>query len=103
MAVDMKQIPAVAEIAHDMLFPYLFRHGLRLGHRRVLARRGHAVPQYLRPRRDPVSILLRDPGEQRFEGVDTIGQAHDIGRSEENTSEIQSIMRISYAVFSLNK
>src|SRR3546814_5734042 len=38
MAVDMKQIPAVAEIAHDMLFPYLFRHGLRLGHRRVLAR-----------------------------------------------------------------
>src|SRR3546814_9755863 len=28
---------------------------------------------------------------------------HDDGRSEEHTSELQSLMRISYAVFCLNK
>src|SRR3546814_6975144 len=28
---------------------------------------------------------------------------HDIGRSEEHTSELQSLMRISYAVFCLKK
>src|SRR3546814_5409101 len=30
-------------------------------------------------------------------------QAHDLGRSEEHTSELQSLMRISYAVFCLKK
>src|SRR3546814_7567071 len=29
--------------------------------------------------------------------------AHDLGRSEEHTSELQSLMRISYAVFCLTK
>src|SRR3546814_6556589 len=28
---------------------------------------------------------------------------YDVGRSEEHTSELQSLMRISYAVFCLNK
>src|SRR3546814_5202007 len=34
-----------------------------------------------------------------------VGRAHadDIGRSEEHTSELQSLMRISYAVFCLKK
>src|SRR3546814_1387378 len=31
------------------------------------------------------------------------GDVHDIGRSEEHTSELQSLMRISYAVFCLKK
>src|SRR3546814_5476996 len=31
------------------------------------------------------------------------GQAHREGRSEEHTSELQSLMRISYAVFCLKK
>src|SRR3546814_1487960 len=31
------------------------------------------------------------------------GRAHAIGRSEEHTSELQSLMRISYAVFCLKK
>src|SRR3546814_6925240 len=30
-------------------------------------------------------------------------RAHDASRSEEHTSELQSLMRISYAVFCLNK
>src|SRR3546814_1305959 len=35
--------------------------------------------------------------------VFTIGTAAILGRSEEHTSELQSLMRISYAVFCLNK
>src|SRR3546814_4747767 len=44
-----------------------------------------------RERRDPAERLEQDQGEQ---------QEHD--RSEEHTSELQSLMRISYAVFCLN-
>src|SRR3546814_7957254 len=40
----------------------------------------------------------RDPRDARAAG----GQARD-GRSEEHTSELQSLMRISYAVFCLKK
>src|SRR3546814_10888042 len=32
-----------------------------------------------------------------------VGQRHAVGRSEEHTSELQSLMRISYAVFCLKK
>src|SRR3546814_8436554 len=32
-----------------------------------------------------------------------VGQRRDLGRSEEHTSELQSLMRISYAVFCLKK
>src|SRR3546814_10633762 len=34
---------------------------------------------------------------------DANGFRHDAGRSEEHTSELQSLMRISYAVFCLKK
>src|SRR3546814_3050674 len=45
-----------------------------------------------------VGGLRSDPnGHQRD------GQRGDIGRSEEHTSELQSLMRISYAVFCLKK
>src|SRR3546814_1865249 len=37
-----------------------------------------------------------DPGRQAIFG-------HSLGRSEEHTSELQSLMRISYAVFCLKK
>src|SRR3546814_3191604 len=37
------------------------------------------------------------------EGRETIGEDLPIGRSEEHTSELQSLMRISYAVFCLKK
>src|SRR3546814_4264154 len=39
-------------------------------------------------------------GEQDFR---LNGWAHYVGRSEEHTSELQSLMRISYAVFCLKK
>src|SRR3546814_4932616 len=36
-------------------------------------------------------------------GRGRLDEAHDLGRSEEHTSELQSLMRISYAVFCLKK
>src|SRR3546814_8217784 len=36
-------------------------------------------------------------------GVTTLIASHDEARSEEHTSELQSLMRISYAVFCLKK
>src|SRR3546814_9988512 len=52
--------------------------------------RGGALACFLRGR-------LRD--HRKFGGLDLVG----LGRSEEHTSELQSLMRISYAVFCLKK
>src|SRR3546814_1688783 len=41
-------------------------------------------------------LRFRPPADARYEDV-------DCARSEEHTSELQSLMRISYAVFCLNK
>src|SRR3546814_4374791 len=78
----------------DTLFPYttLFR-SLRVGHllhrlRQVQADRGHEVVDAAKTRPRHVHGLLRIVG---------------VGRSEEHTSELQSLMRISYAVFCLKK
>src|SRR3546814_8627630 len=38
-----------------------------------------------------------------FQGVAKTGTQHGWSRSEEHTSELQSLMRISYAVFCLKK
>src|SRR3546814_7277986 len=38
-----------------------------------------------------------------FKEVDLTSEAEDVHRSEEHTSELQSLMRISYAVFCLKK
>src|SRR3546814_3129870 len=72
----------------DTLFPYttLFRSLASGQRRRRLATRAHRTagkPQL--------------PGPARLLG----GDPH--GRSEEHTSELQSLMRISYAVFCLKK
>src|SRR3546814_7377904 len=54
-------------------------------HRRRIARAGADLQH---------AILRLDPGECRH-------QRDDVWRSEEHTSELQSLMRISYAVFCL--
>src|SRR3546814_8483812 len=55
---------------------------------------------------DSRQALIQALGEFEGGGVDddhlVVGRA-GIGRSEEHTSELQSLMRISYAVFCLNK
>src|SRR3546814_6920320 len=62
-----------------------------------------------RSRRDPASFGdvpepdPEDPHGQQDE-AEAQSQKHDgVGRSEEHTSELQSLMRISYAVFCLKK
>src|SRR3546814_10091242 len=55
--------------------------------------------RHLAARRFPVTVWLREPEE--FDYLVEPDIFHD--RSEEHTSELQSLMRISYAVFCLKK
>src|SRR3546814_7832077 len=78
------------------------RCGLRTGeHRRALARTQGDQPK---TRRRPSFALCRARSIRR--SVSTASAAATGGgqrRSEEHTSELQSLMRISYAVFCLKK
>src|SRR3546814_2352469 len=78
----------------DTLFPYttLFRSGV--------ARR-----LFRRPRRPPRERQDGRPETHRDAGTGDVGRRFDPRRrrSEEHTSELQSLMRISYAVFCLKK
>src|SRR3546814_5688323 len=64
--------------------------GYRMSLRRI-AQGGSIVPDILAAMRDPRAQRLAFPGGEFFSG--------DFHRSEEHTSELQSLMRISYAVF----
>src|SRR3546814_7429280 len=46
---------------------------------------------------------LEDQSVRGADGLDVAGEAMRLPRSEEHTSELQSLMRISYAVFCLKK
>src|SRR3546814_8645114 len=81
----------------DTLFPYtpLFRSGHRAGATRA-DRSVHAAG---RRRRGCLKAHRRDASVEQAD--QRVGRAHD--RSEEHTSELQSLMRNSYAVFCLKK
>src|SRR3546814_1908636 len=88
----------------DTLFPYttLFRSSTVAAefddHRRSWARAIH--------RRQQVDPLARIQPAHRPRGMDRAVEHHverEPRRSEEHTSELQSLMRISYAVFCLKK
>src|SRR3546814_4456946 len=102
----------------DTLFPYttLFRSAVdpimrldRIGQLGVLVLRGEAVVDDLLVR----GVLLElGRGFAQIRRIpealpDALGLVHDLllfeQRSEEHTSELQSLMRISYAVFCLKK
>src|SRR3546814_4624062 len=85
----------------DTLFPYttLFRSDI-------------SSPRRMMPGGFPIGsyVELSPPAEEMgdAEGIETaLAVTRDFGipcwRSEEHTSELQSLMRISYAVFCLNK
>src|SRR3546814_8990840 len=80
----------------DTLFPYttLFRSLIARYLARLIARHH---PQFF-PKLSPCR-LRHGPERQQFHAV--VG--HPLDRSEEHTSELQSLMRISYAVFCLKK
>src|SRR3546814_7110506 len=87
----------------DTLFPYtpLFRsgqfHPLRGElHDLELARAGHG-------RLDRVAVGAVGGDRARAGQLDRTEPGHGDRRSEEHTSELQSLMRISYAVFCLKK
>src|SRR3546814_4074673 len=64
---------------------------------------------YVRDRADASAVgqrypaLLSEALKQREVGTAAAPRGTDIQRSEEHTSELQSLMRISYAVFCLKK
>src|SRR3546814_2738971 len=78
------------------LFPYttLFRS--------VAAYSYMALVPLIQP---PIMRALTTEAERRIEmqQMRTVGRSEKIVRSEEHTSELQSLMRISYAVFCLKK
>src|SRR3546814_10162780 len=47
--------------------------------------------------------VIRSAGVEALSGSQVNVGANDLGRSEEHTSELQSLMRTSYAVFCLKK
>src|SRR3546814_4789543 len=61
----------------------------------------HKLGEQEEPKRDYVQRTL--PPRDRLAGVYFAATEHDEDRSEEHTSELQSLMRISYAVFCLKK
>src|SRR3546814_9814930 len=83
----------------DTLFPYttLFRSeaGTVITLFARLEHEAHFTRQTVRPRRED----LRRARQHRGMGIVPAG----VHRSEEHTSELQSLMRISYAVFCLKK
>src|SRR3546814_8149100 len=70
-------------------------HGGTRAHDRLGVVRGHPAPTH------DLVIELPVLGETRV--VVDIGEIEIHARSEEHTSELQSLMRISYAVFCLKK
>src|SRR3546814_5054769 len=83
----------------DTLFPYttLFRSVFVVQRNVAGAQQEHRaehVPLQLEPRVGAAVERLAHHG---------VGGAHQRHRSEEHTSELQSLMRISYAVFCLKK
>src|SRR3546814_7462786 len=85
----------------DTLFPYttLFRSQFRALHA------GQALQPQIQDRPclnvgEDVGAVVENPMPRVVDDADEVG---DVGRSEEHTSELQSLMRISYAVFCLKK
>src|SRR3546814_5545795 len=95
----------------DTLFPYttLFRSHPRLDHphhHRLHRRRRRRPPRHRRPlgrRRQHRHRLDHHPPRRRCYRGDGLLSDPRLRRSEEHTSELQSLMRISYAVFCLKK
>src|SRR3546814_4616087 len=92
----------------DTLFPYttLFRSGRGCAghsHRQRRLVRGGTVQSGGCGVRAGVSLLRRVRWLGGFPLLRRLAQDHGLARSEEHTSELQSLMRISYAVFCLKK
>src|SRR3546814_6123070 len=81
----------------DTLFPYTTLFRSRAPSRRLTPGGFHGRPQPTAPRRDTT------PAPKTFPKEPLPCRSKPSPRSEEHTSELQSLMRISYAVFCLKK
>src|SRR3546814_10212558 len=86
----------------DTLFPYttLFRSLGRDHQRRLVQHRLDPPGRHHRDEQDQQQAEEQDVERQP---PDEVHRVPDEDRSEEHTSELQSLMRISYAVFCLKK
>src|SRR3546814_10068208 len=82
---------AAAQLQHDRMFG------------RVTPEQPRPIAVQDRTRRDHLSVENRAPAEQAMEVPAVPVRPIHHGRSEEHTSELQSLMRITYAVFCLKK
>src|SRR3546814_7400695 len=84
--------------SHPILSPITHLHSFalgRLGCSRALAQLAHSLDQVALDDLDARMLVIR---------ADQVGVGERLAlRSEEHTSELQSLMRISYAVFCLKK
>src|SRR3546814_10532706 len=87
------------------LLPYtrLFRSQRRQPHHRHGQRREQAHGHPADPREPGALVRIAACHRRRIERRDAAEHAGREVRSEEHTSELQSLMRISYAVFCLKK
>src|SRR3546814_1403364 len=99
------QVDAVIGKQHGALgqaHAFTFAHGYR-----GLDDSGHGLIIATTIARRQIALLYRRGRRHDRHALDQIGQLADIAgpvvRSEEHTSELQSLMRISYAVFCLKK
>src|SRR3546814_7180824 len=95
--VDRRQLPrrphgTLQHAVVDMMPPQLPRTRID----RALRREEHVLPARLASR-------VREFARQRVRQPDLTETFRQVRRSEEHTSELQSLMRISYAVFRLKK
>src|SRR3546814_7502990 len=89
----------------DTLCPYttLFRSGHAVPIGESLLDRAHQPPQPLRIVQRTAEGILNQKIIQRHAVARGVDARVDDVRSEEHTSELQSLMRISYAVYCLQK
>src|SRR3546814_6510295 len=91
----------------DTLFPYttLFRSAdeLAIPAWLLAERRAWVVVPLLHFQRMIAAAVLQRPAAARALDWEDLDVLRIAGRSEEHTSELQSLMRISYAVFCLKK
>src|SRR3546814_3996492 len=86
----------------DTLFPYttLFRSPLAEGYKKENVQPPSFTPEELFKHSKPAGVDRINLIQMSFYGFDN---RYMTDRSEEHTSELQSLMRISYAVFCLKK
>src|SRR3546814_10344870 len=87
----------IEERAPSCDLPFVFGHDRRLG---ANARLDRITPRRAVARHERLAMHFA-PGEEGRVADKAV--FNHLGRSEEHTSELQSLMRISYAVFCLKK